>query len=283
MVSVRAGSACLMALFLIACGGSGGELPLLPPDASLTYNSPPPFTVTMPISPIVPSHNVYLTNFSIVPELPAGLTLDSATGVISGTPTQASQTTRYTVSAPDGNVALTATLVITVNPLPAGVRLLSLDTGTVIAPPDQTCRATGPCTVDGALAGPTVVIRHQTGWNTYSSVDGALIAHLEVAPGFATAWTLATDGSYLLFAGAEGVQAITPQGMTLFTLAGDYLTPAQGSPDFGNTLFDTSTGDAVRIRREPAELSRSGAVTGDYVWFVPGSTLQGNRRSETAY
>ena len=71
-------------------------------------------------------------------------------------------------------------------------------------------------------------------------MDGALIAHLDIAPGFATTWTLAIDGSYLLFAGTEGVQAITPQGMTLFTRAGDYQT----------------------------------ALAGDYVWFVSGSTLR---------
>jgi hypothetical protein len=250
MISVRSGLACLMGLFLNACGGDGGKLPLLPPDSSLNYTPPPPFTVSVPISPIVPTKTQYLTNFSIVPTLPAGLVLDSATGVISGTPTQVAATTTYTVSVPDGNSAITATLVITVNPLPSNGsapravhtvlafekivldgttnRVLSLDTrlgaglwdattGTLIAPLNQTCRPAGQCTLDGALAGPTVVIRQQTGWNTYSSVDGAPIAHLDVAPGFATAWTLASDGSYLVFSGTEGVQAITPQGMTLFT------------------------------------------------------------------
>ena len=121
MVSIRSGSAFLMALFLTACGGSGGKLPLLPPDSSLNYASPPAFTVTIPISPIVPTHNVYLTNFSIIPNLPAGLVLDPATGVISGTPMQIAATTTYTVSVPDGTSAVTATLVITVNPLPAAV------------------------------------------------------------------------------------------------------------------------------------------------------------------
>ena len=136
--------------------------------------------------------------------------------MISGTPTQVSATTTYTVSVPDRNTAVTATLVITVNPLPASV---SVPRAAYTFPVDviDTCSPTGVCTVEGALAGPTLVIRQRTGWNTYSSVDGALIAHLDIAPGFATAWTLAIDGSYLLFAGSEGVQAITPQGMTLFT------------------------------------------------------------------
>jgi hypothetical protein len=249
VVPVRSGSAFLLALFLSACGGgddSGDKLPLLPPDSSFGYISPPPFTVTIPISPIVPTHNVHLTNFSILPILPAGLVLDPATGVISGTPTQVSETTRYTVSVPDGTSAVTATLVITVNPLPSNVShpraantggaigsrlrtsLWNATTGALIATMNRTCSPTGPCTVEGALMGPTVVMRQRNGWNTYSSSDGALIAHLDIAPGFATTWTPGIDGGYLLFAGTEGVQAITPEG----------------------------------------------TVAGDYVWFVPGSTLR---------
>ena len=232
-----------MALFLSACGGSGpsgDKLPLLPPDSSFSYISPPALTVAVPIAPIVPTHNVYLTNFSILPNLPAGLVLDPATGVISGTPTQVSETTRYTVSVPDGTSAVTATLVITVNPPPSNVHtggvigsrlrasLWNATTGALIATMNRTCSPTGPCTVEGALIGPTVVMRQRNGWNTYYSLDGALIAHLDIAPGFATTWTPGIDGSYLLFAGTEGVQAITPEG----------------------------------------------AVAGDYVWFVPGSTLR---------
>ncbi len=251
MVSVRSRSACLLTLVLTACGGSGGKLPLLPPDSSLTYDPPPAFTVSVPITPVVPTHNVYLTNFSIVPDLPAGLVLDPGTGVISGTPTQASAATRYTVSVPDGTVALTATLVITVNPVASGIgdeqlvldldnnRVLSrnANSGVLSAPSNGTCSPAAPCNFEGALAGPTLVIRQHTGWDTYSSMNGALIAHFDVAPGFAAAWSLATDGSYLLFAGVEGVQATTPQGATLF------------------------------VSLAPDPLSGLEAITGDPVWF----------------
>ena len=174
-------------------------------------------------------------------------------------------------------------------------RVLSLDTrlraslwnattGALIAPLNRTCSPTGLCTVEGALAGPTVVIRQRNGWNTYSSVDGALIAHLDIAPGFATAWTLAIDGSYLLFAGTEGVQAITPQGMTLFTRAGDYLTAAQGSSYFAGP-------NEVRVANGPAGAQvieniavPSGAATTSpaYVGNFAGWFLDGEKFLSTA-
>ena len=54
--------------------------------------------------------------YSIAPALPAGLSLASATGVISGTPTAASAATTYTVTVTDANSATgTAALSLTVN------------------------------------------------------------------------------------------------------------------------------------------------------------------------
>lgn len=52
--------------------------------------------------------------FSISPALPAGLTLNTTTGVISGTPTAAQATATHTITAQDGSVSATATVTITI-------------------------------------------------------------------------------------------------------------------------------------------------------------------------
>jgi hypothetical protein len=56
-------------------------------------------------------------SFSVSPALPAGLNLNSSTGVISGTPSSASPSTTYTVTVTDSNGATATTPIqITVNP-----------------------------------------------------------------------------------------------------------------------------------------------------------------------
>ena len=63
-----------------------------------------------------------VTNWSITPSLPAGLSLDNSTGAISGTPTALSNSTSYTVTATNSGGSATATVTITViEAAPAGV------------------------------------------------------------------------------------------------------------------------------------------------------------------
>ena len=65
--------------------------------------------------------------FSITPALPAGLSLNTATGVISGTPTAVSPTTTYTIAGNDGTNRATSVIVlsVTVSGLPAAAGLNS--------------------------------------------------------------------------------------------------------------------------------------------------------------
>lgn len=69
--------------------------------------------------------------FSITPALPAGLSLGSSNGVISGIPTGVSPTTTYTVAASDGTNRATAVVVlsVTVTGLPASAGLNSARPG----------------------------------------------------------------------------------------------------------------------------------------------------------
>jgi YVTN family beta-propeller protein len=92
--------------------------------AALAYSSGTAFyTVGMPIPEDVPtSTGGAPTGYSVSPSLPAGLRLNGtgnpiagATGIISGTPTAATATVQYTVTATNSAGSTTANLTITVN------------------------------------------------------------------------------------------------------------------------------------------------------------------------
>ena len=63
-----------------------------------------------------------VVTWSILPSLPIGLSIDSSTGTISGTPTVMSPSTSYTVTATNTGGSATATLTIVVNDaIPTGI------------------------------------------------------------------------------------------------------------------------------------------------------------------
>jgi DNA-binding beta-propeller fold protein YncE len=62
--------------------------------------------------------------YSVSPDLPAGLSLDDDTGVITGTPTAVTAKANYNVTASNGTGSAAATLAITVNAAAAGVQFI---------------------------------------------------------------------------------------------------------------------------------------------------------------
>lgn len=82
--------------------------------SSLSYISSSSFSVGTAIVNLVPTVTGVVTNYSVSPSLPAGLSLNSSTGVISGTPMAASLQTNYTITATNSGGKTTANLSITV-------------------------------------------------------------------------------------------------------------------------------------------------------------------------
>ena len=85
--------------------------------SSLTY-SPNSFTLTKgtamtTVTPTVSGGTI--TTWSVSPSLPAGLSLDSSTGAISGTPSAVSSSATYTVTASNSGGSTTADVTIVVN------------------------------------------------------------------------------------------------------------------------------------------------------------------------
>ena len=74
-----------------------------------------------------------VTSYGIAPTLPEGLTLDTSTGTISGTPTAVSTSTNYTITATNSSGLDTVTLTIVVNAAAVAVPIISISATTVTA------------------------------------------------------------------------------------------------------------------------------------------------------
>ncbi|MGO8792145.1 MAG: putative Ig domain-containing protein [Terriglobia bacterium] len=89
------------------------------------------------------------TSYSVSPALPAGLSLSTNTGVISGTPTAVTATASYTVTASNSAGNTTATLTITVNDAaPAG---LAYTSSTAVYTVGTTIMPDSPSSTGGAV------------------------------------------------------------------------------------------------------------------------------------
>lgn len=111
--------AVLTALF-VGCAGSGSDsgsttTPPTSPPSGLTYSTNSAvYTVGTAITANTPSCSGQVTSYSVTPSLPAGLSLNTTTGVITGTPTTASPATTYTVTASNSGGSTTGDLSIAV-------------------------------------------------------------------------------------------------------------------------------------------------------------------------
>jgi hypothetical protein len=97
-IVVGAGMAIFVAAAVGACGGTA--TPTDPPTGLVYSTNPAAYEVGTAITPNVPTYSggasIY---FFVSPQLPSGLILNHATGVIEGTPTVATPTKNYTVTA----------------------------------------------------------------------------------------------------------------------------------------------------------------------------------------
>ena len=90
-----------------------------PPQPAISYSpSTNVYMVGTAITPLTPiSTGGAVVSYSVSPGLPAGLTLNTSTGVISGTPTAITATATYTVTATNAGGTGNAVLTLTVNPI----------------------------------------------------------------------------------------------------------------------------------------------------------------------
>jgi hypothetical protein len=136
---LRTGGLVIAVAWLMgACGGGGGGGGGGGTTAVVAMSAPHDLQygvgtgeVGSPYGPYPPSVSGTVTAYSVSPALPAGLTLDPTSGVISGTPLTASSGTTYTVTASNGAGAATAALTLVVLVPPTALTYTSPVTATM--------------------------------------------------------------------------------------------------------------------------------------------------------
>jgi hypothetical protein len=115
--------------WLCACGG--GDPATLPPPA-LSYNGSQPFpAVVGEAIALTPAVSGSIDGYVVSPELPSGLVLDGQTGVISGTPTRASEAATFVITATYRGGRSLFPLVLSVTEPPSHLSYASPAQGTV--------------------------------------------------------------------------------------------------------------------------------------------------------
>lgn len=240
-------------------------------NVQITVNVPPPTSLIYPqsvvtinlgqaMTPDIPSVTGAVMSYTVSPPLPAGLTLNRDTGVISGTPAVVAGVATYVLTASNSGGSTTAQVTITVVNLrtllylghDSALQRIRVQDSRVLSQDDAghwilwdysstSSLADGnsggdlydnegqPVGVD--MAGPTIAIALKNGLEVRSSVDGHVIFTI-VSPGLNTGapgtsspgpwWQLAADGSYLCVGSKIGLVAWTPSGGLLLSQPGDY-------------------------------------------------------------
>ncbi|WP_423918927.1 putative Ig domain-containing protein [Frigoribacterium sp. 2-23] len=213
-------------------------------------------------------------SFALVPgdALPAGLTLDATSGVLSGTPTTAETSTFRVVASNSYGTATTNSITITV--APAAVQLLATPT---ITSPESGEQVSNPVTFTGTgTPGDFIaLITYPSATPPQSSqpVDDAFAATNSIRVGADGTWTATRPldpGATSAFAVAftrDAAGGITntsaPSPLRTFTVAAPASTPVGASPSAaprGDASADSSAGELAFTGVEDASLKTMAGI-----------------------
>ena len=181
--------------------------------------------------------------FVISPSLPGGLSINTATGVVSGTPTEASVAANYTVTVSDGATSATATITIAVS----GTATLSPGTQTVTGRVGAPITATTALTDTGLGTKFFSIAPALPAGLTFSSATGVLSGTATAAKAATTYVVTAADGTNYAVATMRvtiaAVPVMTPATQSISGLIGTAIaaTSAFAAPTVtGTKTFSVS-------------------------------------------
>jgi hypothetical protein len=174
--------------------------------ANLTYASPVVYVTGKPIPALIPTViGGAVSSYSVSPALPAGLTLDATTGIISGTPTTITAAANYTVTATNASGSTAFTISITIN---------------------DAATTTGVAPANLSYASPVVYVTGKSISALSPTVTGGAVSSYSVSPALPAGLTL--DGT-------TGIISGTP---TTVTARDNYLVTATNAD--GSTTYAVS-------------------------------------------
>ena len=249
----------LISLLLASCGGGGGgsSPPATVAPSDLQYPSAPSFTVQVAISTLTPTVTGEIASYGVSPALPPGLSFNSSSGAISGTPTAITPKTTYTVTAKNSAGSTTASLSLAVNAVAPSISYPSPSYGFTAGVASQTIT---PTHTGGAVVS----------WSVTPALPAGLTLSTTTGTISGTPTAAAVPAGYVVTAANSGGQS--PFSLTIGVAAAPLL-------DLGHST-------AVALMRATATGLLSLDVGGHWILqnIVSGTTLaSGDGACGTSY
>ena len=249
---------------------------------NVSYTSPSAYTVGTAISALNPvSTGGQVVSYSVSPALPSGLSLNTATGAITGTPTAITASATYSITAINGLGSTSASISITVNDIAPSAL-------TYIGSPFTYTKGTAITTI----AAPTNAGGTPTSYSVSPSLPAGLSLNTATGAITGTPSALATSASYTITATNTGgsastsilivikdISTISATGTTIYIYSGFAQGPASAIVTGSTGIVTYSYSGTGATTYGPSAIAPTNAGTYEVIATVAGDSNYNNASS----